>query len=244
MNCLEFRRRIGAEPMSHDAALLAHRDTCAACMAVWQRAQRFEHVVGEAMAVPVPDGLADRILLAQATFERRRHGSRRRVWLAMAASMVLAVAVGGFGWRYADANSLPAQSVAHITTYEMDSLALTAAVPHGNIEAGFAARGVSLHGPLPRDVTYVHDCWVGGERAVHLVTHDGREPMVVLYLPGKKITAREDFSREGWTGREVPTHDGALVLLSRGARPGDLDAAEGGWMQAIDGLGGNLLSER
>ena len=87
MNCLDFRRRIGAEPRSRDPELLAHRDACKdGCAAFWQRAQRFEDDIEAAMAVPVPEGLADRILLVQATDERRRQVACRRAWMAMAAS--------------------------------------------------------------------------------------------------------------------------------------------------------------
>ena len=241
MNHLDFRRRIATEPMSHDADLLAHRDSCPECMAVWQRAQRFEHVLGEAMAVPVPQGLAERILLAQATAERRRDGFRRRTWLAMAASAVFAVAIGGFGWNYADAHSLPAMAVAHMP-YEMNSLAMTTPVAGQDIEAGFAGRGVRLRGPMPADVTYVHECMVGGEAAVHLVTRAGTDkPVVALYIPGRKGDNRSDFSRGGWKGRDVPMAGGTLVLLSRDASMDALDRAEGSWQRAIDGVGGNRV---
>lgn len=68
MNCLEFRRRIGAEPRSRAPELLAHRDSCKdGCAAFWQRAQRFDDDLEAALAIPLPEGLVDRILLAQAT---------------------------------------------------------------------------------------------------------------------------------------------------------------------------------
>ena len=58
MDCLEFRRRRAAEPQSRDPELLAHRDSCAACTAAWERAQVFERELLAALEVPVPAGLA------------------------------------------------------------------------------------------------------------------------------------------------------------------------------------------
>src|SRR6185312_15169972 len=94
MDCLEFRRRLAAEPLSRDLALHAHRGECAACAAAWERAQQAERELLDALAVPVPAGLTERILLAQATGERRQHMSRRRFALALAASLLVALAGG------------------------------------------------------------------------------------------------------------------------------------------------------
>ncbi|CAM5297905.1 hypothetical protein RLIN73S_03122 [Rhodanobacter lindaniclasticus] len=114
MDCLEFRRRLGAEPQARAADLLAHRDGCAACAAAWERAQTFERDLHAALNVPVPAGLAERVLLAQATGERRQHAHHRRIAFAMAASLLVALGIGGYAWRQADANSLPALAVAHM----------------------------------------------------------------------------------------------------------------------------------
>jgi len=183
MNCLDFRRRIGAEPRSRDPELLAHRDTCKeGCAAFWQRAQRFEDDLEVALAVPVPEGLADRILLAQATGERRRQVGRRRAWVALAASVLIAFVGGGLMWRQADLNSLPALAVAHMPE-ELGALNLTQPMTDAQVEAGFVGRATRLKGPAPAGVTYVHDCTVGPYPAVHVVTRMNDEPVVALYMP-------------------------------------------------------------
>ena len=76
MECLEFRRRLGAEPHSRDPQVLAHRETCASCAAAWEKAQRFDRDLQGALDVPVPEGLAERVLLAQATGEHQRQVRR------------------------------------------------------------------------------------------------------------------------------------------------------------------------
>ncbi|HWU76040.1 MAG TPA: DUF3379 family protein [Rhodanobacter sp.] len=240
MDCLEFRRRLAAEPLSRDPALQAHRDECAACAAAWERAQQAERELLDALAVPVPAGLAERILLAQATGERQQHVRRRRFALALAASLLLAVAGGGLLWRQHDAHTLPALAVAHMPD-EIHSLDLTRPIDAQAIAAGFAGRGLHLRGPLPDNVTYVHDCPVGPYRTVHLVSRIDDTSMAVLYVPGKRADAAHDFHRGRWHGRIVPLQSGVLVMLTdrtgKHSFDGMADIVAQDWRVAIDGLG-------
>ena len=235
MNCLDFRRRIGAEPRSRDPELLAHRDACKdGCAAFWQRAQRFEDDLEAALAVPVPEGLADRILLAQATGERRQQVRRRRSWMAMAAAVLIVFIGTGLFWRQADLNSLPALAVAHMPE-EIEALDLTHPMTDAQVEAGFVGRATRLKGPAPVGVTYVHDCRVGPYPAVHVVTRMNDEPVVALYMPGKMIDKSADFHRDGWDGREVALSGGTLVVMAQGASRQTMAAVERGWRAAIEG---------
>ena len=246
MDCLEFRRRLAAEPLSRDPALHAHRADCAACASAWERAQQAERELLDALAVPVPAGLAERILLAQATGERRQHMGRRRIALALVASLLVAVAGGGLLWRQHDARTLPALAVAHMP-HEIRSLDLTRPIGAAAIAAGFAGRGLHLRGPLPDNVTYVQDCPVGPYHLVHLVSRVDGTPVAVLYVPGQRATATQDFHRGGWHGRVVPLQSGVLVMLTDrvGQRSFDrvADSVTQDWRVAIDGLGGVRIGQ-
>ncbi|QWT19605.1 DUF3379 domain-containing protein [Bacillus sp. NP157] len=243
MNCLDFRRRIGAEPRSRDPELLAHRDSCReGCAAFWQRAQRFDDDLEAAMAVPVPDGLAERILLAHATGERQVQRGHRRAWMAMAASVLLAFTGLGMFWRYTDSHSLQALAVAHMPV-EIDALALTRPMTDAEVEAGFVGRATHLKGPAPGMVTYVHDCVVGQYPVVHAVTRMDDEPVVALYMPGKMDGTPGTFHRDGWDGREVKLRDGTLLLLAQGASHKAMDLAERDWRAAIEGSSGVTVGQ-
>jgi len=235
MDCLEFRRRLAAEPQSRAAELLSHRDSCAACRAAWERAHAFERELRDALEVPVPAGLAERVLLAQATGERRHVLRRRRTAFALAASVLVAIG-GRLAWRQLDAHSLPALAVAHMPG-EIRSLDLTRPIGAPAIKAGFADRGVTLRGPTPADVTYVHDCPVGPYKTVHLVSRVDGMPVAVLYVPGKRVAKASDFHRGSWRGRIVPLDHGALVMLTNRAGTPDFGAVATGWRAAIDGMG-------
>lgn len=217
MDCLEFRRRLAAEPRAREADFVAHRDSChSGCTEAWWRAQRLERRIENALVIDVPAGLADRVVLAQATGTRAR-ARRWRVGFALAASLLLAVGVGTFGWnRGAQADPLPAMSVAHVRG-EAFSLALTQPVPDSSLRRKFAARGVDLR-TMPRGAVFVRDCDVGPYRTVHLVFRVNNEPVTALYFVGRGIAHARDFRHAGWQGRELPLDRGTLLLLGADTR--------------------------
>jgi hypothetical protein len=53
MNCLEFRRQVGAEPSSTLPAVLAHREACAVCAGYQDEMRSLDRLLGRAMRVDV-----------------------------------------------------------------------------------------------------------------------------------------------------------------------------------------------
>jgi hypothetical protein len=234
MDCLEFRRQLGAEPGRRDAAFLAHRDGCPACAAAWARAQQFDRRLADALAVPPPPRLAERVLLAQATAERMARRKYLQRGLALAASAGGAFVLGRFlGTRNeADDESLRALAVAHLPG-EAFALGLKQPIPVSAIEQGFSNRGLRLAASPPPDVTYVHDCPVGPYRTVHLVMQRDGLPVTVIYVVGHRNRAHDRFERAGWHGTVVPLRAGTLVAMA--ANPELLDGAVRDWRLSIDG---------
>jgi len=217
MDCLEFRRRLAAEPRARDAMFFAHRDSChAGCTEAWWRAQRLERRIESALAIEPPASFAERILLVQATRTRVR-ARRWQVGFALAASLLLGVGVGTLDWNHsAQADPLPAMSVAHLRG-EAFSLARTQPVSAAELRRDFAARGVDLQA-MPQGAVFVRDCDVGSWRTVHLVFRVDNEPVTALYFVGRGITRSRDFHHAGWQGRELPLDHGTLLLLGADAR--------------------------
>ena len=219
MDCLEFRRRLAAEPGSRDAEFLAHRDHCrAGCTESWWRAQRCERQLRNVLqSVDAPQDLGERVLLAQATSLRGRARHRRQIGLALAASLLVALVVAGYAGslRPADGGPLAGMAIAHVRS-EAFALTMTRPIDAGQIRPVFAKRGVALRG-LPAHAVFAADCKVGPYRAVHLVLRENGEPVTALYVVGRRVADARDFSRAGWHGREVPIGNGTLVLLGNGS---------------------------
>jgi hypothetical protein len=233
MNCLEYRRALSAEPRRESAVMLQHRQECARCADFHARTLGFESSLRRALAVPAPEGLAERILLAHATRERRDGGSLRRrasLALAAAASVLLAVAAGVTWWR--NVTALPYVMVDHLA-HEPGAFASQAPLPAANVEKEFAFRGVALAGPVPAGVSYVAPCPIGPYKSVHMVMPVDNEAVTVIYLANHHVDARDDFVEGSWRGRSVPAGKGTLVLLA--TSPRSFDAVEGAWRNTLEG---------
>lgn len=93
MNCFEFRRLIFAEPRRLSPEQKRHAELCAACAELAKEAEGFEAKIHEAVMVPVPEALAERILLRHKTVHPpMRFGFSFGGW-ALAASLMVAIAV-------------------------------------------------------------------------------------------------------------------------------------------------------
>lgn len=74
MNCLEFRRDKLADPRQGSPEALAHLRECAACRGFARAVIEIEVRIAATLSVPVPEGLAERIIL------RRKTGARFSLW--------------------------------------------------------------------------------------------------------------------------------------------------------------------
>jgi hypothetical protein len=242
MECLEFRRRLTAEPGSRDPEFLAHRDGChAGCIESWWRSQRFERQLRNVLqSVDAPEDLGERVLLTQATSLRGRARHRWQIGLALAASLLVALVVAGYAWnlRTTDGGPLAGMAIAHVRS-EAFSLTMTRPIDAAQMRPVFAKRGVALR-DVPAHAVFAADCRVGPYRAVHLVLRENGSPITVLYVVGHRIADARDFSRAGWHGREVPIGNGTLVLLGNGST--GFAAAERAVTDAV--MGATLQTEQ
>jgi hypothetical protein len=226
MNCLEFRRRLGVDPLSTAADLAQHRQQCPRCAEAAARAAEFEVALRRALNVESPPHLAESILLAQATRQRRRVGLvRRGGLLALAALLVAAL---GLGLR-ADARPLPEQAVDHLR-HEADALTSTTPLPDQAIRDAFAKRGLSL-ARVPSGIAYVACCPMGRHATVHMVMPEGDGPVTVIYVVDQGGGGHDEFQRDGLRGRSVALGRGTLILLARSAD--HFDAVEAAWREAL-----------
>ncbi len=236
MNCLEFRRLLATDPGSREARFLAHEGECGRCATAAAEARAFEGRLFAALAVPVPEGLADRILLRQTTDLRHgdtpvRRGSQPG-WLKIAAAVVLAVGgVGGATWLHYAGADLAELSVAHLP-HEPMALSARARIRSEEVNAMFASVDAPLIG-TPGEVNYLHRCRVGKDMTVHMVVQAAEGPVTLLYFVDRKATDRRSFERNGVVGRQVPMGSGTLMLMA--SQDHSFDALEQTWRGAIVG---------
>ncbi len=231
MDCLEFRRELAAQPHGLGSEANVHRSECRSCAEAFLRAKGFEQRLEQALAVTVPEGLADRILLRQTT--ATRHGIRiiRQGWTRIAAGLLMALGMAGVGYLgLRSPDSLAAASVEHLS-HEPFALDRTDPIAATEVARVFADSGVVLKAPLTQ-VTYLTHCPLNGKRSLHLVVRAEGQAVTVMYVPGER-QGDADFVDRQIVGRHRDVGAGTLVMLAGSDR--SFDGIEAGFRSAIEG---------
>lgn len=231
MNCLEYRRQLGSDPRHESAEMLEHRRACSGCAAHHARSLGFELAFKRSLAVAVPDGLAERILLAQTTSERGLRTRRNRRWTWAAAATVAFAVFGLIAYQLALFSPLPRQLVLHLQ-HEPEALLTHTPLPVAAIEERFRQRGVTLAAAPPAGVSYAQPCPVGMIGSVHMVMPEEEGPVTVFFL-ARHQERRGDYVDGGMHVRAVPMTQGTLALVATDASR--FDAIEASWRHSLEG---------
>ena len=157
MDCNTYRRALMADPHDPDPRLREHRASCPECNSFTERLLSFESRLERAVRVP----------LRAESRPPLRAAAYRRGWLAMAASVLLAVVVAGGLWLAVPHASLAADVVTHMGG-EPDSWRPTEAVPATELEE--VLRNIYLCLAVGTVVvSYAVSCEFRGHYVLHLV---------------------------------------------------------------------------
>ncbi|HEX5339531.1 MAG TPA: DUF3379 family protein [Gammaproteobacteria bacterium] len=220
-HCLEVRRVLGAEPQRRDSTLLAHCKACVACAAFMRDMLTLDQRLGRALAIPVPEGLEARIVL-DASLKHTRH-PRPVTWLALAASLVLAVGIGAGAWWNTAHTEMPLTTA--VVEHIRNPMEADAIVPGRPLitKVSLVRRvldkvGVQVEGGMD-DVTYAQVCPFRGRLVAHLVVRGRNGPITVLLLPHIHVDKPEPINEQGFRGVIEPAGDGSIAIVSNNNSP-------------------------
>lgn len=211
VSCLEFRRMKLAEPRRVTAAAHAHRAGCAACAAFARGVDESEHDLEQTLAVAVPDGLADRVLL--------HTRGRRPYWKAwaLAASLFIAIAVGfSASTPRSPADNHYARAAIDHAADEPDSFVKVHHNAAEMLRTAMASAGGSLKAPLGT-IRYVKLCPVESGTGWHIVFETPEGLATLLIVPGKPIAAAQSASTQGWSALARPIRTGYYAVVTPSA---------------------------
>jgi Protein of unknown function (DUF3379) len=231
MDCALYRRSMMIDPHDSDPQLREHRESCHDCNLYTERLLRFESRLERALRVTLPGDaesathagaaapLSDRVvpLRGKSSQPSLRSPIYRKGWLAMAASVLLAVVVAGVLWLSIPGPSLAADVVTHMGG-EPDAWRRTdVAVPGRELQD--VLRDSHLH--LAADagmVSYASSCAFRGHHVPHLVIQSESGPVTVMVLVHERVSKPMQFDEQGYRGVivHVAGH-GSLAVLTRGA---------------------------
>lgn len=210
MNCLEYRRCKLSDPRRLPPEAQSHERECAQCRALAWEVDETDASLEDALAVRVPEGLAERVLL------RRRPG--RWTWApwALAAGLVIALAATVHPSRPGAAERYARLAIQHVAM-EPESLTTERDNDPGMLEAAVRSFGGTVKAPIGR-VRYIRLCPVDDGTGWHIVfeTPDGLATLILV--PDKRVASAADAEAAGLDAMVKPAPRGyyAVVTASRG----------------------------
>jgi hypothetical protein len=229
MDCAHYRRAMLADPHDPDPSLREHRESCHDCTVFSERLLRFESRLERALRVSVPSEVAlpsDVVpppnivvpLRAKSPRAALRSPAYRKGWLAMAASLLMALVVAGGLWLSAPGPSLAADVVTHMSEEPQAWRRTDVPVPNSMLEDVLRDSHLRLAtGAGAGIVSYANSCGFRGHQVPHLVIQTESGPVTVMVLVHERSSKPVQFDEQGYRGVIVPVAGhGSLAVLTRG----------------------------
>lgn len=225
MNCLEFRKQIGAEPGSLSAELKEHRSECQACAAFAIEMSVLEEMIVEALQIDVPAPGAKTQVSRVRTLPR---------WAGLAASFLLVVGLSTAVWVALPQSSLAEAVIEHMH-HEPNAMVRTPVeVDTGKLADVLSDYGASIN-PRAETVTYVRHCYFRMKFVPHLVIQGDDGPVMVLLIPDEFVDGPTSITEEGFSGMIYPHANGSIAVV--GTDGEDIDLAAKRILEAVDWQG-------
>lgn len=213
MNCDEYRQAIAAEP-SFDGGS-GHLDECADCQAYRREMLELDDKLRRALAIDVP--LLELPDLPRIDTKNVAVMPRRRlsppVWIAMAATVVLAVFVGvRMTGIVDDYDSLAEQLLAHMD-HEPYALRVSDEPVSDARLASIVPASVAKLDHSAGLITYVQSCRINGRDVPHLVIQGERGPVTVLLMPHEMVDGPQSITGQSVNGVILPVGDGSIAIF-------------------------------
>jgi len=209
MNCLEFRRQVGALPSAGGPELDAHRGECAACARHQDELRALDALIARALAVDA------------ARIQRRAAGAggvpaTRRRFFAIAASLVAGLSVGLVLLVSAPRTSIAREVVDHVM-HEPGAMNLLVPVTAGALAGVLDPEGTRLR-PGVGDVTFAARCVHQGHVVPHLVVRMPEGAVTVLLLRHREIDEPVQIAEQGLEGVVLPAPRGSIAIVGQGLK--------------------------
>lgn len=226
MDDLEFRKKVIADPHSDSTdlkeAILSDRSKAR----FQDEMKQFDKNLLSAMKVPVPDNLAERVILHQSLQDHKQQTSNKQWHYAIAASVLFTFGVI-FQMLYStpQVGDLGQYSLSHYY-HEASYLTDANSEPMGltNVNDQLSDFGINL-GKLFRAVTFAEECRFNGVRSLHMVFTDDSGEQYTVFITSHEdaqLPFVEEFTDNKIHGKGYLIGNSDLVILS--SNPEGLDS--------------------
>lgn len=221
MNCIEFRRLIFAEPRVLSAEQQAHGAQCEACAAFAKEIGDLNAQITEAVLVPVPESLDERVLL--------RHRIRRPARLAMfalAASIMLGAGVTLLvyqeqrpaGEQVVAGSALGGEhpavaAISYVLDQEPQLLRTNRTGDPDVMRNALSRLGMKLPENEVR-VRYLGKCPVPGGAGEHVVLETPLGQVTLILVPDRSLGTRRVVDYRNRVAVSSPVSSGSYILVA------------------------------
>jgi hypothetical protein len=207
--CAHARIAIGGQPHALPPEVTAHLTTCAACRQFHAETIALDGRLRAALELPL------------SKFRKPAPAPARR--FALAASVALAMLIGGSFWLFRPQSALADEVVEHVR-HESGSWSAHEALSAAELADVLRQAGVTFDTSMP--VVYAMACPFRGRRVPHLVVQTANGPMTVMLLAHEKVSERQEFSEGGFAGVLLPAGEGSVAVLMQNGKVPDAAATQ------------------
>lgn len=218
MDDLEFRKQVMADPQTDSTdikeAILSDRNK----RRFLEEMRDFDNDLQNAMKIPVPDNLAERIILNQSLQDHKEQKSSKKWYTALAASVLFTFGVM-FQLLYStpEVGDLGEYSLSHyyheaeyLSSNQPDQMDLE------NVNEQLAEFGINL-GSLFNTVIFAEECRFNGIRSLHMVFSGDSGKQYTVFITSHEdaqLPFVEEFTDQTVHGKGYLVGNSDLVILS------------------------------
>ena len=219
MDDLEFRKSATIDPDSQEPEFLKKKQQSQYNRRFVNEQQTFNQELQEALTIPTPENLSDRIILTQqlSQHKQQRLKKRQRQWRNWFAGSVAAAVIITFSVRLLIPATIDgaqlAQSVINHIHDDTHALNVRMDVPKSSIDTMLASYGGKLKGPIGQ-VSFLGHCIVGGHTGIHIVLNTPQGLVTVILLPHQSINQPSLLTDKQYSGVLYPSEKGSIAIIA------------------------------
>lgn len=216
MDDLQFRRAIYADPNNQDADTLAAQQQDPSKKQFAKDICQLDEKIRQALEVPVPDDLCNKLILRQTLASHQVHKRKKRFHLAIAASVAIFSGLGLNFMQFSSAfNNLGDYALAHV--YHEPGLL--------NINDGkqislssLNQKMTSFEGSFTKSLgklLFADYCRFDGMKSLHLVYQGKTSPVTVFVVPKtEQLSFNSAFNDDKYLGSAIAFNDNNIIVVA------------------------------
>jgi hypothetical protein len=215
MDDLNFRKAVLAEPFTKDPQVIEAAKNDSQKKAFWVEIQAMENDIAEVMKIPVPENLAERLILRQSIKQHDTVTKQRPWYLALAASVVFA-AVLGVSMMSGGPNKLENDVFAHMDHVEVE-LMKSAQVDLNAVNGKLASFNGQVNDGIG-EIVSANYCYLDKIKSLHVIVR-GENGLTSLFVVPDSITESisDTFTNATFKGASFLLESAKIIVVGENA---------------------------